>query len=100
MSINYSAYACTAEGSVKNSFQTPISTQEGFSLQYTLAAPEVFVAFANISPYYKGDADCLIRMTGIWRETGAHLVSCITLVCFVTVTHKFDQRILNAQGLF
>ena len=37
---------------------------------------------------------------GIWRETGAHLVSCITLVCFVTVAYKFDQRILNAQGLF
>ena len=31
-------------------------------------------------------------MVGIWRETGAHLVSCITPVYFVTVAYKFDHR--------
>ena len=46
------------------------------------------------------NTDCLIKMAGIWRETGAHLISCITLACLMTVAYKFDQRILNAQGLF
>ena len=35
-------------------------------------------------------------MVGNWRETGAHLVPCITLVGFVTVAYKFDQRILGS----
>ena len=42
----------------------------------------------------------LWAMAGIWRETGAHLASCITLVYFVTVAYKFDHRILNAQVYF
>ena len=42
--------------------------------------------------------DCII-MAGIWRETGAHLISCITLVCFVTVAYKIEfERGQNSQN--
>ena len=41
---------------------------------------------------FRVNTDCLIKMVGIWRETGVHLVSCVTSVCFVTVAYRSLNR--------